>query len=302
MPFKRSLATTVAGLVLVFGCLIGGCTVPPPQRALSPTPAAAPAPRLSRDQESPTAPVPVAEPEAPAEPKEALPAEPESEPEPAEDPETLHAFNQPLPAQALPEDAPAMKHANLSPAACRQEVARRKLPVKRDRRPTPGVATALRFTGPLEGVRFVTAGWKSPFGVMDCRLVLAFEAMTEVLREHGVVQVNVGTIYRNGSKLRSRKLSQHAHALAADILGFELEDGRKLVMERDFSGEIGQPPCGPESRLRESTDQSIVLRDIICDLARHQLFHYMLTPNYDRAHHDHLHVDIVRGGRRGVIR
>jgi hypothetical protein len=126
--------------------------------------------------------------------------------------------------------------------------------------------------------------------------------MAEVLQEHGVAQVNLGTMYRRGSKLRSRKLSQHAHALAADILGFQLEDGRDLVIERDFAGEIGEPVCGPDSRLNESTAEAIALRNLVCDLARHQLFHYMLTPNYDGAHHDHLHVDIMRNGKRGVIR
>jgi hypothetical protein len=252
---------------------------------------------------------PVPAPEPGLDPKPAVPstavedkAEIPAPPDPTDEPETLYPFNQPLPPQALPGNAPAMKNANLSPATCRQEVQRRKLPVKRDGRPTPGVATALRFTGPLGSVRFLTAGWKSPFGVMDCRLVLAFEAMTEVLQEHGVAVVSVGTIYRRGSKLRSSKPSQHAHALAADIVGFKLEDGRELVIERDFAGEIGQPVCGPESRLVEATPESIVLRNLICDLARRQLFHYMLTPNYDRAHHDHLHVDIVRNGKRGVIR
>ena len=137
---------------------------------------------------------------------------------------------------------------------------------------------------------------------MDCRLVLAFESMADALHELGVVQVNVGTIYRRGSKLHSNKPSQHAYALAADILGFGLEDGSDLVIERDFAGEIGQPVCGPESRLGEASGKAITLRNIICDLARRQLFNYMLTPNYDQAHHDHLHVDIVRNGKRGVIR
>lgn len=296
MPLQPRLATAVGFLLLT-----ASCASHPPVRVASQEPlarsAAEPAPP---DAGEVVPPDPVESEPPPVEaPSESPPAEAV---EPPVEPETLHPFHQPLPGNALPQGAPAVKHANLSPAACRQEVQRRKLPVKRDRRPTPGVATALRFTGPLNGVRFLTAGWKSPFGVMDCRLVLAFDAMTEVLVEHEVATVMVGTIYRRGSKLHGSKLSQHAHALAADILGFKLEDGRELVIERDFSGEIGEPVCGPETRLNDPTPEAVALRNLVCDLARRQLFNYMLTPNYDRAHHDHLHVDIIRNGKRGVIR
>jgi hypothetical protein len=205
-------------------------------------------------------------------------------------------------SQALAADAPAMKFANLSPSACRTLASKEKLPVKRDRRPTPGVATAFRFNGPLRGVQFLTAGSRSPFGVMDCRLVLAFDAMAAVLAEHEIAEVHVGTIYRRNSKLRSRKLSQHAHALAADIIAFKLSDGRVLNVEQDFSGQMGAPVCGPESNVEPHSDEAVRLRNLVCALARCGAFHYMLTPNYDRAHHDHIHVDIKRNAKRTVIR
>ena len=42
--------------------------------------------------------------------------------------------------------------------------------------------------------------------------------------------------------------------------------------------------------------------DLVCDVAQSGLFTYMLTPNYNQAHHDHLHVDIKRDAKRTVIR
>ncbi|HEU5075628.1 MAG TPA: extensin family protein [Polyangiaceae bacterium] len=219
---------------------------------------------------------------------------------PAEPP-VVYPFNAPLVALAG-SAAPATRNANLSPAACRALVQKKKLPVKRDGRPTPGVATALRFTGPVHGVTFLTAGWKSPFGVMDCRLVLAFDELAELLAQHDVTQVHVGTIYRKNSKLGRNKLSQHAHGLAADIVAFKLGDGRLLDVERDFAGELGTPVCGPDSRLVGETAEAVALRNLVCDVARSGLFHYMLTPNHDQAHHDHLHVDIKRNATRTVIR
>jgi hypothetical protein len=215
--------------------------------------------------------------------------------------EASHAYRAPLPS-LLASDAPAMRIANLAPAACRAQVLKQGLPLKRDRRPTPGVATALRFTGPLSGVTFLTAGWKSPYGVMDCRLALAFAEMAKVLSRYQVSEVHCGTIYRSNSKLASRKLSQHAHGLAADVVAFRLADGRLLDIENDFAGELGAPVCGPDGRLTDNREQALILRNLLCDLAREGVFHYILTPNYDQAHHDHVHLDIKRDAQRTVIR
>jgi len=197
-----------------------------------------------------------------------------------------------------------MRYANLSPSACRKLLAERKLPFKRDRRPTPGVATAMRVDGPLRGVTFLTPGWKSKYGVVDCRLALTLDDLAGVLATHEVARVLVGTAYRPGSRLpRSRrKLSQHGHALALDVVAFYLKDGTELSVEEDYHGEIGQPSCGPQAVLIDPTEDAIKLRNLVCDIARAGLFHFMLTPNYDAAHHDHIHFDIKRDAKRGVIR
>jgi hypothetical protein len=219
------------------------------------------------------------------------------------EPQPRYPFHEPLPGPNLASDAPAMRYANLSPAACRTEYKKRRLPFQRDRRPTPGVATALRFTGPVHGVTFATAGRSSPYGVLDCRLALTLAELAEVLAEHDVWMVIIGTAYRPGSRLpRSRKPSQHAHGLAADITAFVLRDGRRLVVERDWSGEIGAPACGPESSVKEPSEASIKLRSLVCDIARRGFFHCMLTPNYDAAHADHLHFDIRRDAMRRLVR
>jgi hypothetical protein len=196
-----------------------------------------------------------------------------------------------------------MHYANLSPAACRAELARRELPLKRDRRPTPGIATALRFTGPVHGVTFIAPGRSSPYGAFDCRLGLTLVELSKVLAEHQVVTVVAGTIYRPSSRLpRSGKRSQHGYGLAADITEFRLSDGRRLVVEQVWHGQIGAPPCGPESTVVPPSDAAITLRNLVCDIARRGLFHLILSPNYDYAHRNHLHFDIKRDARKGVIR
>ena len=309
---RAALSGLAAGLMLM------GCSWATPASSASPSPPSGIAPSeiappaIVRPEPAPAASVAhasqspaledgsehglVAEESAPAGAQPAIVDAP-----PATEPAPTYPFHAPLTA---PEGsaAPAARNANLSPAACQALVRKKKLPVKRDGRPTPGVATALRFTGPLQGVTFLTGGWKSPYGVMDCRLVLAFDELTEVLIQHDVAQVHVGTMYRKNSKLGKGKPSQHAHALAADIVAFKLADGRLLDITRDFHGEIGAPVCGPGSRVLEETPEAIALRSLVCDIAGRGLFHYMLTPNYNLAHHDHLHVDIKRDAKRSVIR
>jgi hypothetical protein len=40
----------------------------------------------------------------------------------------------------------------------------------------------------------------------------------------------------------------------------------------------------------------------VCDIVRSGLFHHVLTPSYDAAHRDHLHLDIKREGWAVIVR
>lgn len=75
--------------------------------------------------------------------------------------------------------------------------------------------------------------------------------------------------------------SEHATGNAIDIAGFVLADGRRISVLRDW------PRPGPASAfLREA-------RDAGCGT-----FGTVLSPDYNRAHADHFHLDQA-GGRRG---
>ncbi len=211
-------------------------------------------------------------------------------------------FRAPLPAPELPRAAPARRIADLSPAACRAELARSGLPVERDRRPTPGVATGTRVTGPFHGVRLVVPPRSSPYGVLDCRLALILGELAALLAEQGVVAVRIDNTYRPRAHLPgSRRPSQHNYALAADVTAFTLADGRTLEVERDWPAAIGAPACGPEAELGSETPEALELRNLVCAIAARGLFHHILTPNFDAAHANHLHLDIQRDNARGTI-
>jgi hypothetical protein len=80
----------------------------------------------------------------------------------------------------------------------------------------------------------------------------------------------------------SSSLSQHSYARAIDIAGFVLANGRRITVMRDWWGK---------------NDAAAFLRDVRNGAC--ELFSTTLSPDYNAAHHDHLHLDEQpRGGWR----
>lgn len=76
--------------------------------------------------------------------------------------------------------------------------------------------------------------------------------------------------------------SEHATADAIDIAGFRLADGRRITVARDWAGQ------GPEATFLHRA------RNGAC-----RLFATTLSPDYNAAHRDHLHLDHAERGRWG---
>lgn len=76
---------------------------------------------------------------------------------------------------------------------------------------------------------------------------------------------------------RDGRLSEHASANAIDIGGFTLADGREITVERGWRG------SSSERRFLRA------VRDGACDH-----FQAVLSPDYNRAHRNHLHFDLGR--------
>jgi hypothetical protein len=223
-------------------------------------------------------------------------AVPPVSPHPAPVGAILHAFQEPLPSRALPKDSAAMRYANLSVGQCRRELTKRKLALKRQGPSARGIAEEYRVSGPIGGITFVTPRAPSPYGLLDCRLGLVLDDLAKVLVQHGVQKVRIDNFYRSGARLPgSRKKSQHGYGLAIDLVSFIREDGTELRVEDDWGSGIGSEPCGPRAVLETPTVNSVPLRDLACAIARAGLFHHILTPGHDRAHRNHLHLDIKRG-------
>lgn len=191
----------------------------------------------------------------------------------------------------------------MSSRACRKAIKQRKIPVSPVKGQKRGIASAWRVKGLFHGVRFVTARAPSPFGLMDCRLALVMDDMAKLIGPMGVSQVHIGSMYRKGARIAGRnKRSQHSYALAMDIISLRMKDKRLLRVDRDYHANIGDRSCGPGAVMHKPNDSAIILRNIVCAIARKQVFHHMLTPVTNRAHRDHFHFDIKRGARYQSMR
>jgi hypothetical protein len=216
----------------------------------------------------------------------------------------------PAPASATgaPGEVPAERYGKLDRGACEAELSARGVPFARVDE-ARGVLAPVRLTGPLHGVVYRTAlperqRASSPWEIVDCRLALALDDFSAILAAHGVVEVVHFSVYRPPSSRwpAGKVATRHPGALAIDAATFVKEDGRSLGVERDFHGRVGAPTCGPRAGPRPATPEAAELRQIVCEAADAKLFNVELTPDYNWAHHNHLHLEVTAGARWFVVR
>jgi hypothetical protein len=151
--------------------------------------------------------------------------------------------------------------------------------------------------GYADGVRFAAGGARrisfAPAGLgIACPVAAALSAW-----EWNVVQpaaqarfgARVASIDHFGSYSCRRiygrdagNWSEHSTADAVDIAGFRLTDGTRITVARDWKGD------GPKAQFLRQ------VRDGAC-----QLFGTTLSPDYNAAHADHLHLDQANRGAGG---
>jgi hypothetical protein len=202
------------------------------------------------------------------------------------------------------------RYAALEGPACTAELARRGVAFTTVSA-APGVRAPVRLPKDVGGVVYRTEAPEhvraaSPYDVFDCRLVLALHDWSSVLLAHDIDEVRIFSAWRPVSQkvLGEGEGARHAGGLAVDVARFgkRLAAGeherRWLVVDRDFNGRVGAEPCGPAAPPPfPATPASRELRSITCETADQHLFTSILTPGYDRAHKNHLHLELTPGVR-----
>jgi len=196
-------------------------------------------------------------------------------------------------------DTPAVRYGKLSQDDCEAELANRNIEFTRE--DADGVVAPVRLSGALHGVVFRTDAKEkdratSPYEIADCRLVLALDDFAAILESHDIVEVRHYSMYRPPHGWPEGKIgAQHNGALAIDAGRFTDSSGTVLDVDHDFHGALGAKTCGDGAGPRPSTPAGLTLRAILCEAVAAHLFNVVLTPNYNRPHHNHFHLEVTAG-------
>ncbi len=166
-----------------------------------------------------------------------------------------------------------------SPAQCLAELDR--LGVRYQVKAEPAsVAPACRVENPVE-VTAATIPWSRP-ALASCRFVAEFDLFErEALRPLAIRYFgeDIRTIVHFGTyscrTTRTGRESEHAHGLAMDLAGFELADGRAVLVKEDWS---------------KRSVEGRFLHAVAAEACRY--FNEVLTPDSDRDHYNHIHLDL----------
>jgi hypothetical protein len=195
-------------------------------------------------------------------------------------------------------ETPAFRYGHMTQDECEAELTTRGISFQREE--GPAVLAPVRLLGPLHGVEFrtdlsaekrATTKWE----IADCRLVLALDDFAVQLAARDITEVIHYSMYRPPSKNwpEDKFAAQHKGAVAIDIGRFKKANGRVLDVDDHFSGRIGAKTCGDGARPRKKTPESTELRAILCDAVAANLFNIVLTPNFNRPHKNHFHLEVT---------
>jgi len=131
----------------------------------------------------------------------------------------------------------------------------------------------------------------TPSPTIACGLALSLARLEQIAQEEAERQLGsrVKRIVQSGTyncrkMARFKLVSEHSYANAIDLRSFVLEDGRQLSIQRHFGGtapEVDQP----EARFLRTLARRLFDEDVLS---------VVLTPFFDRLHHDHFHLDLAR--------
>jgi hypothetical protein len=152
----------------------------------------------------------------------------------------------------------------------------------------------IQLTGTINGFRIKQKNKRTSNSYLDCRMAVALAHWVRILSEYGFTEVEYSSIYRRNARVGgSSKVSGHAHGLAIDIDRFIFSDQRKLAVLDDWvERDRGDEPCSKEY---DEPVSSQLMRQTVCDAAARKLFQVVLTPHYNRAHANHVHLELVPG-------
>ncbi|MEZ4312316.1 MAG: extensin family protein [Polyangiaceae bacterium] len=203
-------------------------------------------------------------------------------------------------------------YAAMTKSACEKELKSRKIAFA-SAGVVKGVMAPVRLKGALAGVTFSTGlpekeRATSTAEIYDCRLVLSLHDWAKLLAKHGIDEVRTINAYRPepSAGAEGKAAVRHPAGLAVDVKALGKKPSKEggartwLTVETDFRARIGDKVCDEKARSRLPA-AARELRAIVCETDVAATFTSILTPGYDRAHRDHLHLEIRPGAQWSML-
>jgi hypothetical protein len=142
---------------------------------------------------------------------------------------------------------------------------------------------------------------------MDCQLAMALLEVRPVFRSLGIDELEYSAAYTYRNRRRSNQLSAHAFGLAIDVHTLR-SPTRDYVVARSYERRRGRwqhtapgPGWYKDCVGRPRTADGRTLRRLACRLRLDDGLRLILTPDDDRDHHDHFHLEAHPDGSDGVL-
>lgn len=177
--------------------------------------------------------------------------------------------------------------------SCYDELDARKVSYKRAKR--PGIVHGVEITGPLGGVTF--GGHDSL--VIDCSLAVSLDEVGRYFRALGIDTAMFSSAYSRRTVRGTNRPSKHSFGLAIDVHALAGPDVGSLRIDRDYEQGLGD---AVDCVGMPMTQGGAILKILQCQLVRSGLFHLVLSPDYDDAHHDHYHLEVKPWTERSALR
>lgn len=199
----------------------------------------------------------------------------------------------PIPPPAAEGPVPSGRAvAALSEAACLAVLHDHRVPFERlSSNEADGVGIPIRLHGPIAGIRVESRGHSELHEILDCRLAVAVLSWAPALRAAGVEALLHYSVFRPGAHVAgTSRRSGHASALAIDLAVLVMDDGTEHEVLTGWEArERGAPPC---DQAYDEGPESARMRSLVCSVAASELFQVVLTPHYDAAHANHVHLEL----------
>lgn len=150
---------------------------------------------------------------------------------------------------------------------------------------TCGAEQVVTFKRGPEGIKY-----NAP-PTFTCRMALAFSRFEQIAQAEArrwlgrdIAKVtHIGT-HSCRKMVRFNLVSEHSYGNAVDIKEFTLSDGALVSVKKHF-GALAEPPQSKEAKF---------LRGLASRVYNENVFSVVLTPYWDKLHHDHFHFDLAR--------